>query len=76
MSPALPVISGREAIAILRRIGYEVVRQKGSHVRLRHPDSGRRKPVTVPLHAELKRGVLRAIPRDADIGPPDIAELR
>ena len=56
----LPVISGRECIAALERVGYRVARQRGSHVRLTCPG---RSPVTVPLHRELDRGTLRAILR-------------
>lgn len=37
MSDALPVVSGDRAIAAFARLGYAVVAQKGSHVRLRHP---------------------------------------
>lgn len=60
----LPVISGDECIAVLRRFGYEAVRTRGSHVRLRA--TGRR-PVTVPLHSELDRGTLREILRTAGV---------
>ena len=42
MSPKLPVISGEELIRVLRKFGYEVVRQKGSHVRLRNELEPRR----------------------------------
>jgi predicted RNA binding protein YcfA (HicA-like mRNA interferase family) len=49
---------------VLRQFGYEVARQRGSHVRL--TCSGR-PPVTVPLHKSLKRGTLRAILREAEI---------
>lgn len=60
MSPKLPVISGDELIKVLQRFGYEAVRQKGSHVRLRHPNDPQQKPVTVPRHKALKRGLLRS----------------
>jgi predicted RNA binding protein YcfA (HicA-like mRNA interferase family) len=36
MSPKLPVISGADLIRALGKFGYVTVRQKGSHVRLRH----------------------------------------
>lgn len=54
----LPIVSGSECIAAMRAIGYEVVRQKGSHVRL---NCVGRSPITVPLHKELDRGTLRSI---------------
>jgi len=43
------------------------VRQKGSHVRLRHSTDQQRLPVTVPLHAEIAFGTLRRILRDARV---------
>jgi predicted RNA binding protein YcfA (HicA-like mRNA interferase family) len=46
----LPVTSGRKVVAALERIGYVVVRQRGSHIRMRHPTDSRRRPVTVPDH--------------------------
>lgn len=63
----LPVISGRQAVTALQRIGYELVRQKGSHMRLRHPNDPTKAPVTVPDHKDLKTGMLRAIIRDAGL---------
>ena len=71
MSRALPVISGAQLIRVLERLGWEVVRQRGSHVRLRHPD--RRTFLVVPLHRELKRGTLVGILRDVGL---DVDELR
>ncbi len=62
--PRLPTVSGREAAHAFASVGYEVVRQRGSHIRLRHP-SGARPPLTVPDHGELKHGLLRALIRDA-----------
>lgn len=60
----LPVVSGLVAIRVFEAVGYERSRTRGSHCRLRHPDS-RRRPLSVPLHAELDRGTLRALIRDA-----------
>ena len=69
---SLPVVSGATCIVALERIGYAVVRQKGSHVRLHCPG---RPPVTVPLHDELDRGTLRAILRTAGVDPDDFRAL-
>ena len=63
----LPVVSGAEVIRVLQRFGYRVVRQKGSHVRLRNEVDARRLPVTVPLHREIAFGTLRRILRDAQV---------
>jgi predicted RNA binding protein YcfA (HicA-like mRNA interferase family) len=67
MTPKLPVISGQQLVRALGQFGYETVRQKGSHIRLRHPSDSHRLPITVPLHKEIALGTLRRILRDAGI---------
>ena len=69
MSPALPVVSGRETARALERVGFEQVRQRGSYLKLRRGDG---RTVIVPLHRELAPGTLRSILRQAD---PDVDEL-
>ena len=67
MTPKVPVLSGEQLIRALEEFGYVRVRQKGSHVRLRHMSDARRKPLTVPLHKSIAFGTLRQILRDAQI---------
>jgi predicted RNA binding protein YcfA (HicA-like mRNA interferase family) len=62
----LPRISGREAVAAFRRLGYEVDRQKGSHIILRHSAPPFRR-LTIPDHREIAKGTLRALIREAGI---------
>jgi predicted RNA binding protein YcfA (HicA-like mRNA interferase family) len=62
----LPVVSGRELIAALEKIGYEVDRQKGSHVVLRQTIAPYRR-LTIPDHKEVAKGTLRAILRQAGV---------
>ncbi len=71
MTPRLPVISAAKLLKILRSRGFEVARQSGSHVVLRHPD-GRR--ATVPVHQsrDLGRGILRRIIKDAELTRDDV----
>lgn len=73
MSPRQPVVSGERLIKVLRKEGWEVVRQRGSHVRLKKP--GRRHALVVPLHRELRRGTLAGILRDADLSADDLRRL-
>ena len=75
MSPKLPVVSGEEAVKAFRKIGYEIVRQRGTHLRLRDLDNTNHKPLTIPLHQELKPGLLRKLLRDANISVKDFMEL-
>jgi predicted RNA binding protein YcfA (HicA-like mRNA interferase family) len=58
LSERLPVLSGREIIKALAKVGFVPVRQKGSHVFLRHVD-GRR--TVVPLHEEVNKSTIMDI---------------
>jgi predicted RNA binding protein YcfA (HicA-like mRNA interferase family) len=75
MTPRLPVISGDDLIRALGKFGYVEVRQKGSHVRMRHAVDAQRLPVTVPRHKMLKRGVLRQILHDTGISVEELAAV-
>ena len=72
--PRLPRLRGREVIAALRRAGFDVLRSKGSHHFLVHPD-GRR--TVVPVHAgeTIGPGLLGKILKDADMDVTDFAGL-
>jgi predicted RNA binding protein YcfA (HicA-like mRNA interferase family) len=50
-----PVISGREAVRAFGKAGYEMDRQRGSHMVLRQAQSPYRR-LTIPDHKELKKG--------------------
>ncbi len=73
MSPALPVLSGVEAIRVLERAGFAQVSRRGSHAKLRGT-SGR--VVIVPLHDQLARGTLRSIVRQAGLSVEEFESLR
>ena len=75
MTSKLPVVSGSDLISALQKIGYRVVRQRGSHVRLRDEANPLHPPVTVPLHKQLKRGLLHQILRDAHLSAETLTEL-
>jgi len=65
----LPLLSGREVLAALRRLGFVEVHRRGSHVKMDHPD-GRR--IVFPFHDEIDHYTLKGALGDADI---DIAEF-
>ena len=73
MTPRQPVVSGQQLIKALEKDGWAVVRQRGSHVRLKK--SGRRYALVVPLHKEIRRGTLSGILRDADLSADDLQRL-
>lgn len=56
------------------KIGYKVVRQKGSHIRLIHGDAYRG-PLTVPDHKVLGKGLLRKLLRDSALSIDDFLKL-
>ncbi|MDQ6678673.1 MAG: type II toxin-antitoxin system HicA family toxin [Acidobacteriota bacterium] len=53
-------VSAGRVVRALERLGYEVIRQKGSHVKLRCPGLPAH-TVTVPMHNALKTGTLHGI---------------
>ena len=70
----LPVVSGRELVRALEKVGYVADRQKGSHIVLRHTEPPFRR-VTVPDHKEVAKGTLRAILRQVGLTADDMVEL-
>lgn len=60
---SLPVLKPREVASLLVRLGFEEVRQRGSHRQYRHPDG---RGMTVPFHAghDISPTLLRKIARD------------
>ena len=69
----LPVISGRELVRVLRHVGFELDRQKGSHMILFRPEP--QTTLSVPDHRELDRGTLRALLRQAGVSAEELARL-
>ena len=62
----LPVVSDRDVVKALATLGYAFDRQKGSHMILRQSASPHRRAV-VPDHAEVAKGTLRSIIREAGL---------
>ena len=57
-------LSGEDLARLLRRYGYEVIRQSGSHLRLASKLKSTEHHLTIPLHASLKVGTLAGILSD------------
>lgn len=70
----LPVLSGQELIQALRKVGFEIHHQKGSHVILRR-DSPPFTRLSVPKHRTLKRGLLRCLVREAGLTTEQSMEI-
>jgi predicted RNA binding protein YcfA (HicA-like mRNA interferase family) len=72
--PRLRRVSGSEAIRALEKLGFEQVRQRGSHVVLRKETSGGAAGCVVPLHRELAIGTLRGILKQAGVTADEFTE--
>jgi len=71
---ALPIASGRDVAKALGKIGYVLDRQRGSHMTLRQQSPPHRR-LTVPDHAEIAKGTLRAIIRQAGLTVEEFVNL-
>jgi predicted RNA binding protein YcfA (HicA-like mRNA interferase family) len=69
--PKLPRVSSKEAIRALESLGFEQVRQTGSHVVMKKITSEGSIGCVVPLHQELKVGTLSGILKQAQVNPED-----
>ena len=64
----LPLLSGKQVVAALKRMGFIELHRKGSHVKMRHPDG---RVIVFPYHDEVDRFTLKGALRDADIDPQE-----
>ena len=70
--PSLPVVSGEEVCRALVGAGFVRRSQKGSHVKMKHPDG---RNAVVPLHHELALGTLRSILKQAGLRDEELKAL-
>jgi len=70
----LPRLKGKEVIRILERLGFRIIRTKGSHSFMKHPDG---RATVVPVHSgeTIGPGLLRAILRDLEMSVDDLLKL-
>ena len=71
--PRLPVISGADAVRAFQRAGWQIDRQRGSHVVLLKP--GEIASLSVPQHRELAPGTLRSLIRAAGMTVAEFVDL-
>ncbi|BCU12494.1 type II toxin-antitoxin system HicA family toxin [Microcystis aeruginosa] len=72
--PKLPRISSREAVRSLERLGFEQVRQTGSHVVMKKETEEGKIGCVVPVHQELKVGTLSGILKQAQVTVEEFIE--
>ena len=67
--PPLPVLSGMETVRNFERLGWNVVRQRGSHIIMTKP--GEFATLSVPNHPEVAKGTLRSLISSARLTVPE-----
>jgi predicted RNA binding protein YcfA (HicA-like mRNA interferase family) len=67
----LPLLSGRQVLAALRRLGFADLPGKGSHVKMKHQDG---RVIVFPNHREVDRYTLKGALRDADVDLEEFLE--
>ena len=67
----LPICSGAQAVKAFESAGWKTARQRGSHVSL--TKQGSSVVLTVPMHSELGRGLLRSLIRKAGMSVDEFA---
>lgn len=67
----LPLLSWREVVKVLAKAGFQIARQKGSHLILIKDES----IVPVPKHKEIKRGLLMEIIAEAGFTKEEFLKL-
>lgn len=70
----LPIVSARDLIKTLAKIGYLADHQSGSHIILRNKNYPYRK-LTIPNHKEIARGTLRAIINQTGLSKEEFLKL-
>ena len=70
--PALPVLSGRKVVRAFQKLGWQIARQRGSHIIL--VKDGEIASLSVPDHKEVARGTLRSLIRTAGITVEEFCE--
>ncbi len=70
----LPILSGQEIVQTLKRAGYRVMWQRGSHIRLECLIPGRKR-ITVPNYKDVDKSLLHKILRNAEITAEEFLRL-
>lgn len=70
----LPQLKAREVIRALKMLGFEIIRQKGSHAFMKHSSTGRSTIVSVHGGEDIDRSLLHLILKETEISPEEFIE--
>ncbi len=71
--PTLPVLSGRKTVRVFEKLGWQIARQRGSHIIM--VKAGENVTLSIPSHKEVARGTLRSLIRAAGITVDEFLRL-
>ena len=71
----LPRLSGKEVVKALSKAGFEIIRQRGSHIIMKKQNSEGKIATVVPNHKEIDRGTLLEIIRQAKLTKESFMDL-
>ena len=71
--PKLPLVSGAEVVKALRRLGFFVDRQRGSHCVLKKVTPEGERGCVIPMHREVALGTLRSALKMAGVSPEEFS---
>ncbi|HEX3998489.1 MAG TPA: type II toxin-antitoxin system HicA family toxin [Pirellulales bacterium] len=69
--PKMPAANYDRVVAVLERLGFVVVRQRGSHIRMEKALPDETLKITVPAHRPIKRSTLSHILKQAAVSLDD-----
>jgi predicted RNA binding protein YcfA (HicA-like mRNA interferase family) len=69
--PRVPIVSGSEAVRALQRLGFNVDRQRGSHVVMKKVTPAGEIGCVIPMHREIAAGTLRSALKMAGVSVED-----
>ena len=71
---SLPILKPRELLKILKRIGFQEIRQKGSHIFVEHSDG---RTTVIPMHSAktIGKGLIHSILHDIQVSPDDFNRI-
>lgn len=73
MRGRLPILKARDIMRVLRLLGFEAMRQSGSHIFFQHSDG---RTTLIPRHdrEDIGRGLLRQILREIEMTPEQFSK--
>lgn len=69
-----PILSAREIISALKKLGFDVVKQRGSHIKLSRKTTSRKITTIVPSHKTVMAGTLKGILELAEVPLEEFVE--